>query len=116
MRHKKRGRKFGRKRDQKRAFLKELSRALFLEEKITITEPRAKEIRAFVEKAITRAKKGDLASRRYLRKYFSENLVKKIVDDITPGYQERNGGYTRITKLGRRKGDAAKMAIIELVK
>ena len=116
MKHKKKGRKFGRERDQRKAFLRSLSRALFLKEKIVTTETRAKEMRFFVEKAITRAKKRDLSSRRILRKYFSEDLVKKIVDEIAPRYQARKGGYTRITKLGQRKSDAAKMAIIELIK
>ncbi len=116
MQHRKKGRKFSRKRDQRRAFLKGLSRALFLKEKIITTEARAKEMGSFAEKFITRAKKKDLASRRHLRKYFSEDLVKKIVDEIAPRYMERAGGYTRIIKLGQRKGDAARMAIIELVK
>lgn len=96
--------------------MKGLSRALFLKERITTTEARAKEARSFVEKFVTKAKKGDLAARRHLRKYFSESLVKKIVDEIAPRYKERKGGYTRIIKLGQRSGDGAKMAIIELIK
>jgi large subunit ribosomal protein L17 len=112
----KKGRKFSRKKDQRNALLKSLTRALFLEEKIRTTEARAKEISGFAEKFITRAKKQDLTSRRILAKYFSKNLVKKVVEEIAPRYKERKGGYTRIIKLGPRKSDGAKMAIIELLK
>jgi len=116
MRHRKRGRKFGRKRNQRQAFLKGLLRALFLKEKIITTEARAKEVRSFAEKLISRAKNGDLSARRHLRRFLSESLVKKIVNETAPRYKERSGGYTRIMRLGLRKGDAAKMAIIEFVK
>jgi len=112
----KRGRKLSRKRNQRKALLKSLARALFLNEKIKTTEAKAKEVRMFAEKLITRARKGDLASRRILAKYFSKNIVKKLVDEIGPRYKKRKGGYTRIIKLGPRKSDGAKMAIIELVK
>jgi len=116
MRKLKKGRKFSRKKDQRKALLKSLTRALFLNEKITTTEAKAKEISAFAEKFITRAKKQDLSSRRILAKYFSKNLVKKLVSEIAPRYKEREGGYTRIMKLGPRNTDGARMAIIELVK
>ncbi len=116
MKHRKKGRKFSRKRDQRQAFFRGLSRALFLKEKIITTEARAKEMKSFVEKFITKAKKDDLATRRDLRKCFSEDLVKRIVNEIAPRYKERNGGYTRIVRLGPRRGDAASMASIELVK
>jgi len=112
----KRGRKLSRKKNQRKALLKSLARALFLNEKIKTTEAKAKEVRMFAEKLITRAKKGDLASRRILAKYFSKDIVKKLVDEIGPRYKKRKGGYTRIIKLGPRKSDGAKMAIIELVK
>lgn len=111
----KQGRKFGRKRDQRKALLKSLARALILHSKIKTTEAKAKEISMVVEKFITRAKKADIVSRRMLAKYFSEKIVKKLVDETGKKYKDRNGGYTRIIKLGKRKGDAAKMAIIELV-
>ncbi len=112
----KKGRKFSRKRDQRRALLKSLATSLFLKEKIKTTEARAKEISRFAEKYITKAKKGDLASRRLLLRYFSKNVVKKLIEEIGPRYKERKGGYTRIIKLGIRKSDGAKIAIIELVK
>ncbi len=116
MRKQKRGRKFSRKKDQRKALLKSLTRALFLREKMRTNEAKAKEISVFADKLITRAKKGDLASRRILAKYFSKKLVKRLVNEIAPRYRERKGGYTRIIKLGPRKSDGAKMAIIELVK
>lgn len=116
MRKLKKGRKFSRKRNQRKALLKSLAGSLFLRERIKTTEARSKELSSFGEKLITRAKKGDLASRRLLAKYFSEDLVKKLIDELGPRYKERKGGYTRIIKLGARKSDGARMAIIELVK
>lgn len=116
MRKLKKGRKFSRKRDQRKALLKSLARSLFLNEKIKTTEAKAKEISGFAEKLITRAKKGDLSSRRYLAKFFSRDLVKKLVDEIGPRYKSRKGGYIRIIKFGPRKSDGAKMVIIELIK
>jgi large subunit ribosomal protein L17 len=116
MRKLKKGRKFSRKRNQRKALLKSLVRSLFFKEKIKTTEAKAKETSMLVAKSITRAKKGDLASRRILAKYFSRDLVKKLVSEIGPRYKNRKGGYTRIVKLGPRKSDGAKMVIIELVK
>jgi len=112
----KRGRKFSRKKDQRKALLRSLASALFQNEKIKTTEAKAKEVSSFAEKYITRAKKGDLSSRRLLLKYFPKKIVKKMINEIGPRYKKRNGGYTRIIKLGSRKSDSAKMAIIELVK
>jgi len=116
MRKLKKGRKLSRKRNQRKALLKTLARALFLREKIKTTEAKAKELRSFTEKMVTRAKKGDLNSLRILAKYFSKDLVKKLVAEIGLRYKERKGGYTRIIKLGQRKDDGARMAVIELVK
>lgn len=96
--------------------MKALISALILHEKIKTTEAKAKEISRFSEKLITRAKKGDLASRRLLAGFFSAKLAKKMIEDIGLRYKDRQGGYTRIIRLGRRKSDGAKMAIIELVK
>ena len=111
----KKGRKFSRTKDQRKALLKSLARAVFLNGKIKTTEAKAKEVSSFVEKCITRAQKKDLLCRRILFKYFSKDLIKKLVDEIGPKYKNRKGGYIRIIKLGRRKSDGAKMAIIELV-
>jgi len=112
----KKGRKLSRKRDQRIALLKALASAILLKEKIKTTEAKAKEVQGFIEKKITRAKIGDLASRRLLTKFFSPEIVKKLVNEIAPKYKERKGGYTRIIKLGPGKSNGARMAIIELVK
>ncbi len=111
----KQGRKFSREKNQRKSLLNSLARAIFLVGRIKTTEARAKEVSGFAEKCITRARKRDLYSRRVLLKYFSKDLVKKLVDEIGPKYKDRNGGYTRIIKLGQRRSDGAKMAIIELV-
>ena len=116
MRKRKEGRKFHRKKDQRKALLISLSSALILNEKIKTTEVKSKEVSRFVEKNITKAKKGTMAARRLLAKFFSPKIVKKFIDDIGPRYKGRKGGYTRIIKLGIRKSDGTKMAIIELVK
>ena len=110
-----RKRKLSRKRDQRKALLKSLATALILKEKIKTTEAKAKEVSPFVEKFITKAKKGDLSSKRFISSFFAPAVVKKLADEIGPRYKERQGGYTRIIKLGQRKLDGAKMAIIELV-
>ena len=96
--------------------MRSLARSLILKEKIKTTEAKAKELSPFVEKLITRAKKGDLASKRILLQSFSKNIVKKIFDVLGPRYQERKGGYTRILKMGPRKSDGASIVIIELIK
>lgn len=116
MRKRKKGRKFSRIRDQRKALLKTLAGSLILNEKIKTTEAKAKETSRFVERFITKAKKNSLHSRRLLARFFPNNLVKKMVDEIGPRYKDRKGGYTRIIKLGPRKSDGAKMAIIELIK
>jgi len=116
MRKRKRGRKLSRKRDQRKALLRSVAAALILDEKIKTTEAKAKEISGLVEKFITRAKKKDLSSRRILFQYFSPRVVKKLTEELASRYKGRSGGYTRIRKLGPRKTDGAKMAIIELIR
>ncbi len=115
MRHKKKGRKFTRSKDQRKALFRSLASSLILKEKITTTEAKAKEVRPFLEKSITRARKDTLANKRLLAKDFSDKVIKKLFQEIGPRYKSRPGGYTRITKVGFRKQDAAKMAVIELV-
>ena len=115
MRKRKQGRKLNRKRDQRKALLRSLARSLIIQGKIKTTEAKAKELTPFVAKHVTQAKKGGVSDRRNLAKLFSKEVVKKLVDEIAPKYIERKGGYTRIIKLGPRKSDGAKMAIIELV-
>ena len=96
--------------------MKIISSALLMKEKIQTTLAKAKEVQSFTEKQISLAKVGDLNSRRLLAKLFSSEIVKKLVEVLAPRYKEREGGYTRIIKLGPRKSDGAKMVIIELVK
>lgn len=116
MRHRKRGRKFAKSRDQQKALLRNLSSSLILKEKIVTTEAKAKELKSFVEKLITRAKKDTLANRRLIAKDFSDKVIRKLFKELGPQYKDRAGGYTRITKVSPRKSDGAKMAVIELVK
>ncbi|HET6455682.1 MAG TPA: 50S ribosomal protein L17 [Armatimonadota bacterium] len=116
MRHRVAGRKFGLPSDQRRALLKGLLRALIKHGEIQTTETRAKEIRSVTEKVITIAKTNDLHSRRQARRWLNdEDMVKVLFDDVAPKYTERPGGYTRMTKIGFRRGDAAPMVKIELV-
>ncbi len=105
-----------RPKSQRRALLKSLATSLFLHEKMKTTEAKAKEIRMSAEKMITRAKTGTLANRRVLAQTLSPVVLKKLMEEIAPKYKTRQGGYTRITKMGPRKSDGARMAIIELVK
>lgn len=109
-------RKFGRETNQRRALLRSLAIALINEEKIKTTESKAKEIRPMVEKIITKGKSDSLATRRMLiSRLGSEEATEKIIKVISPRYKERNGGYTRITKIGRRISDASPMAYIQFV-
>lgn len=116
MRHKKSGRKFHRKKDQRKSLIKSLSESLILKGKIKTTEAKAKELKPIIEKRITKAKKDDLATHRTLRKYLSVEASKKLIKEIAPAFRERKGGYTKITKTGQRTKDSAKMAIIEIIK
>ncbi|MBI3274327.1 MAG: 50S ribosomal protein L17 [Candidatus Colwellbacteria bacterium] len=111
----KKGRTFGRKRDARKAFLRSLMRALLLEEKITTTQARAKELRPLIEKLVTKGKKPSVETLRYLRRHVSPDIAKKVTGEISPRYESRPGGYTRIIKLASRRGDGAEMAVIEFV-
>ena len=115
MKHFQKARKLGRMTDQRRALMKSLASSFFLYGKIRTTEAKAKEIRPLVEKWITRGKNPTLASRRMLGRVFPPPLIKKIEMYAVQAI-DRNGGYTRITKLGRRKSDDAPMAVLEVVK
>lgn len=116
MRKRKKARKLSLKRDQRKALLKSLLRSLFLHEKIKTTEAKAKETAPLAEKYISKAKSGTLHAKRRLAEVFEPTLVKKIIEEIAPRYTERRGGYTRIIKLGPRRKDGARMAIVELLK
>ena len=117
MRHSNSKRKFGRVKNQRNALLSSLALNLIVRGKIKTTEPKAKELRPFIEKLVTNAKKGNLATRRLIISKLSNRgpEVKKLFEVIAPKYKERSGGYTRVLKLGVRKSDGAKMAVIEFV-
>ena len=116
MRHHDNIRKFGRERGQRNALLKSLALALVVHKKITTTEAKAKELRPFVEKLVTRAKIKTLASRRLLTSRLgSGEGIKELIDNLAPKYEKRAGGYTRIVKLPRRQSDGAAMAVIEFI-
>ncbi|MXQ54644.1 50S ribosomal protein L17 [Shimazuella alba] len=126
--------KLGRNSSARKALLRDLVTDLILNERIETTESKAKELRSIADKLITLGKRGDLHARRQASEFvrtnrsYTENIgeeathhknvdaVKKLFEDIAPRYQERNGGYTRILKLGPRRGDGAPMVFIELVK
>jgi large subunit ribosomal protein L17 len=116
MRKRKKRGKFGRETGQRKALLKTMASALILKERIKTTEERAKILRSFIEKMITKAKKGDLAAKKTVYSHFNRNVGKKLIDEIAPSFKERKGGYTRIFKLNPRKSDSAKMALIEFIK
>ena len=145
MRHRKAYRKFGLPSDQRRALLRGLTRNMLLNDRIVTTETRAKEVRPIIEKLITMARKGGedatvpmrLHTRRMVRRYVDSNLdefvkvqsatrsqkiarnpyyvVPRLFEEIAPRYKNRNGGYTRITKIGFRRGDGAPIVLLEFV-
>ena len=116
MRHGKKIAKLGRTASHRKAMLSNMMTSLFENERITTTQIRAKELRRTAEKVITCAKKGDLHARRQvLRVIADKQIVSKLFDELGPRYKSRNGGYTRVVKLGPRRGDGAFMSIIELV-
>ena len=109
-------RKLGRASDHRDAMLRNMVTSLLENGKMTTTVTRAKEVRAMAEKMITIAKTNNLASKRQVFAFVTkEDVCKKLFDEIAPKYAERNGGYTRIVRIGVRRGDNAEMAIIELV-
>ncbi|MCY1607032.1 50S ribosomal protein L17 [Staphylococcus pettenkoferi] len=119
-------RKLGRTSDQRKAMLRDLATSLIVSERVETTEARAKELRKIVEKLITLGKKGDLASRRNAVKTLrnvkilnedetTQTALQKLFGEIAERYTERQGGYTRILKVGPRRGDGAESVIIELV-
>ena len=109
-------RKLGRTTDHRKAMLREMVTFLLENGQIETTVTRAKEVRAVAEKMITIAKTNDLHSKRQVMAYVTkESVAKKLFDEIAPNYADRQGGYTRIIKTGPRRGDAAEMALIQLV-
>lgn len=108
-------RKFGRQSAQRKALLKSLATALILNGRIKTTEAKAKSLRPEFEKLITKAKTNTIHSKRLINGFLHKDVAKKLITEIAPRYASRNGGYTRIIKLGARKSDSAKMAYIEIV-
>ena len=116
MRHSVKGRKLGRTASHRSALLNALTTSLLKHKRIKTTEAKAKEARTFVEKLITKAKKNDLHVRRQVMSLIHDkDVVNELFSEIIPKIGERPGGYTRVVKLGNRNGDAAAMAILELV-
>jgi len=116
MRKRNKGKKLSRKKGPRKALLRVLVNNFFMHEKIETTDAKAKELRPIVEKMITKAKDANLANRRILMQNLTPKMAKKIIEDIAPKYKDRQGGYTRIMKLGPRNSDGAKIVIIELLK
>ncbi len=117
-------RKLGRTADHRKALLRNMATSVILHGKIETTEMKAKELRSVVDELITLGKRGDLHARRQAAAYVrnvvanaetGETVLKKLFDEVAPKYASRNGGYTRVIKIGNRRGDNAPMAIIELV-
>ena len=116
MKHNIKHRKLNRTSSHRKALLMNLSNSLIKHEQITTTLPKAKELRPFIEKIITLGKKGDLSARRKALSILQDDkMTKKVFDVFSARYDERNGGYTRIIKLGNRFGDNAPTAVIEFV-
>ncbi|HLT58496.1 MAG: 50S ribosomal protein L17 [Limnochordales bacterium] len=108
--------KLGRTSGHRRALLRHLATAVIDKGRITTTEAKAKAVRPVVEKMITLGKRGDLHARRQAAAFLTDkSVVKRLFDEVAPRYAQRQGGYTRIVKIGPRRGDAAPMSIIELV-
>ncbi len=117
MRHRKSGRRLGRTGSHKKAMFRNMVTSVFEHERIVTTTPKAKEVRKVVDKMITLAKRGDLHAKRQAMSFIqSRDVVAKLFDEISEQFTDRNGGYTRIIQTGQRRGDAAPMAILELVK
>lgn len=109
-------RKLGRPTDHRKAMLRGMVTYLFEEGKIQTTVTRAKEVQSVAEKMITTARRGDLHSKRQVYSFITiEDVANKLINEIAPDYEDVNGGYTRIIRIGPRRGDGAEMAILELV-
>ena len=116
MRHLKKGRKLNRNSPHRKAMFRNMITSLFRHERIETTDAKAKELRRFAEKLITLGKRGDLHARRLaFRTVRDRDVLKKLFDDLGERFRGRPGGYTRITKLGARRGDAAAMSVVELL-
>ena len=116
MRHRRKGKKLGVNPSHRRALLANLAENLIIHKRIKTTDARAKELRRYIEPLVTKAKKGDVNSIRMIaRKIRHKNILNILLSDIAPVYEKRNGGYTRIIKLGFRDNDRASVSLIEFV-
>ena len=116
MRHRRKGKKLGVNPSHRRALLANLAENLIIHKRIKTTDARAKELRRYIEPLVTKAKKGDMNSIRMIaRKIRHKNILNILLSDIAPVYEKRNGGYTRIIKLGFRDNDRASVSLIEFV-
>ena len=116
MRHRRKGKKLGVNPSHRRALLANLAENLIIHKRIKTTDARAKELRRYIEPLVTKAKKGDMNSIRMIaRKIRHKNILDILLNDIAPVYEKRNGGYTRIIKLGFRDNDRASVSLIEFV-
>ena len=116
MRHRKAGRRLGRTSSHRKAMIRNMVTSLMEHERIVTTTPKAKEVRRYADKMMTLAKRGDLHARRQALSFMRDKkIVAKLFDTLKDEYMDRNGGYTRIIQTGNRAGDAAPMAILELV-
>ena len=116
MRHRRSGRKLGRDASHRKALYSNLAGSLIEHGRIKTTEAKAKSVKPVVEQMITLGRRGDIHARRQALAYLrSQDVVYKLFSDVAPRFAERNGGYTRVVKLGPRQGDAASMALLELV-
>jgi large subunit ribosomal protein L17 len=116
MNHRKKGRKLNRTAEHRKAMMRNMATSLFLHGRVETTTAKAKELRTFAEPLITKAKRGDLHARRLVGRLITDQTaLTKLFAEIGPRYVERPGGYTRVMHLGHRAGDAADVAIIELV-
>ena len=116
MRHRRKGKKLGVNPSHRRALLANLAENLIIHKRIKTTDARAKELRRYIEPLVTKAKKGDMNSIRMIaRKIRHKNILNILLNDIAPVYEKRNGGYTRIIKLGFRDNDRASVSLIEFV-
>ena len=119
MRHQKKGRKFNRTASHRKAMMSNLASSLIIHKRIQTTNEKSKELRGFIDRLITYAKKGDVHARRLIQKKIqgkrSKEIANILIHDIAPNYENRNGGYTRIIKLNNRKNDNASVSLIELI-
>jgi large subunit ribosomal protein L17 len=116
MRHRKKGRHFNRTAEHRIAMMRNLATSLFLHGRVETTTAKAKELRQYAEPLITKAKRGDLHARRLVARHIRDDAaLAKLFAELGPRYVERPGGYTRVLHLGHRPGDAAEMAVVELV-